>query len=146
MRNPSETERVKCPDSSNQNDTWPPERVWETRGPNGDRVKYGTLKSHTHREDWTKECERTGLPVPVIDVPSKKADPESSHRPKTTTNPADFAGIIMRSDMIRAWEIHIRNEADDFIWPNRFDDDLFVEEFYERWSDYYVNNWWSCVD
>jgi hypothetical protein len=155
MRNPTETERVKCPDSSNQNDLWPPDKVWESRTPQGERVKYGTLKPHVHRKDfWSgqSDCERTGHAVPVIDVPGKNKDPEAAHRPSTTAKPTPlpcfpFSGS--EEDLVsfyQAWEAHIRNESDDVIWPNRLTSDNLVENFYDHWDDYYSGVWWNCID
>lgn len=108
MRNPTDEEKVKCPESSNQKKNWIPDKVWETKGPTGERQKFGTLKPHIHRKDAFsgRECDQSGLPVPVIHVPSNnKPDPEAAHRSNTNVKYDNFSLLRSTQRLLRAAEI-----------------------------------------
>lgn len=93
-RKPREDERVGCPDAGkySKDKTYEPERVIDTRKPDGTVVPQDILKKHTHKS-WfggrTDECPWSGLPVPVKIVPVPKQhnpNPEPGNVPHSTTD------------------------------------------------------------
>jgi hypothetical protein len=128
MRKPLPHERVRCPNSHNQKKEWAPKEVWDTKGPDGESQSFGTLDKHFHRYDWTKECDNTGLPFPVIKRSKTAEDPEKNDRPTTSTTPTGGLPYGIFGDV-------------------ECKDDKFVEEFWEKHADLFLTSaYWMWID
>jgi len=88
MRNPDEQEKLTCPNKSSE--ILKPERVWESKKPDGKPIVYGTYKKHHH---WAKPCDQSGLVGEVWRTPSKD------------TPTAQASGVGVSSDFdFNIWE------------------------------------------
>lgn len=59
MALPDDQDRITCPQSG---ESLKPEKVWETKNPDGNPQRFGTFKKHHHNR---RECPWSHLSVPA---------------------------------------------------------------------------------
>jgi hypothetical protein len=62
MKKPADTDKIRCPEDDNT--TYTPTHVWDSKLPDKTRVRYGLLEAHRHFL-FGDDCPWSGLAVVV---------------------------------------------------------------------------------